>query len=106
MSAHEEALEVKGLKRRRVGCAKSMPLTEQSLLELEQSQPGYRRFERLLDHWAYYLESTTQDFFETYFGSADPDYYPLCFEKERGELPLSRADFSESHITTLSSADF
>lgn len=50
MLAYQEFLVVKRHKRRYVERPKSVPLTEQSLLKLEQSQPTYRQLRRLLDH--------------------------------------------------------
>src|SRR3954452_15556175 len=105
MSAHQEFLMVKKHKRRCVERPKSVPLTEQSLLELEQSQPTYRQLGRLLDHWFFYLQDTTADFFCTFIGSPDGDFYPPCFEKRGSVFSLSQADFQESHVSPPSSVD-
>ncbi len=92
-------------KRRCVERPKSIPLTEQSLLGLEQAQPGYRRLERLLDHWFFYLQDTTENFFSTYIGTPDCDFDPLSIEEERSVLSLSQADFQESRVSLPSSVD-
>jgi hypothetical protein len=80
-------------------------LTEESLLQLEQSLPGYRLAHRNLHHWFFYIESTIQDSFDTYRGLTDPDFYPSCFDGPYSEVPLSQADFQESHHSSAGSTD-
>jgi hypothetical protein len=80
-------------------------LTEESLLQLEQSLPGYRLAQRNLHHWFYYIESTFQDSFDTYRDYPDRDYYPSCFNSPVSETPLSQADFQESHHSPVGSTD-
>ncbi|KAH8591196.1 hypothetical protein B0O99DRAFT_690803 [Bisporella sp. PMI_857] len=53
-----------------------VPLTEETLLQLEQSHPRYRLTQRNLNHWFYYLESTLQDTFNTFAGIPDKTYKP------------------------------
>jgi hypothetical protein len=80
-------------------------LTEESLLQLELSLPGYRLAHRNLHHWFFYIESTIQDSFDTYRGLTDPDFYPSCFDGPYSETPLSQADFQESHHSLAGSTD-
>jgi hypothetical protein len=80
-------------------------LTEESLLQLEQSLPGYRLAHRNLLHWFFYIESTIQDSFDTYRDLPDRDFYPTCFGSPLSETPLSQADFQESHHSLASSTD-
>jgi hypothetical protein len=80
-------------------------LTEESLLQLEQSLPGYRLAHRNLLHWFFYIESTIQDSFDTYRDLPDRDFYPTCFGSPHSETPLSQADFQESHHSLASSVD-
>lgn len=80
-------------------------LTEESLLQLEQSLPGYRLAHRNLHHWFFYIESTIQDSFDTYRDYPDRDFYPSCFESPLSETPLSQADFQESHHSPAGSTD-
>jgi hypothetical protein len=102
MSAHQEHSTNKG---RCIKRPKPIPLTEQSLLELEQSQQGYRRLERLLDHWFFYLQDTTANIFSTYIGTPDCDFHPPSNKEEGSILSLSQADFQESHVSSPSSVD-
>ncbi|KAH8603185.1 hypothetical protein B0O99DRAFT_680143 [Bisporella sp. PMI_857] len=90
-------------KRRCVEQSSSALLTEQTLLELEKSQPYYRLAQRNLDHWFYYIESTVKDSFDTYLDRPDREFYPSCFEECSSEVPLSQADFQESHHSLASS---
>jgi hypothetical protein len=80
-------------------------LTEESLLQLEQSLPGYRLTQRNLNRWLFYIKSTIQDSFDAYRGLIDPDFYPSCFDGPYLETPLSQADFQESHHSLASSTD-
>jgi hypothetical protein len=80
-------------------------LTEESLLLLEQSLPGYRLAHRNLRRWFFYIESTFQDSFDTYREYPDRDFYPSCFESPLSETPLSQADFQESHHSPAGSTD-
>lgn len=80
-------------------------LTKESLLQLEQSLPGYRLAHRNLHHWFFYIESTFQDSFDTYRDFPDRDYYPSCFNSPVSETPLSQADFQESHHSPAGSTD-
>lgn len=41
-------------------------LTEETLLELEQSLPNYRLAQRNLNHWLYYIKATVKDTFDTF----------------------------------------
>lgn len=82
------------------------PLTEETLLQLEQSQPRYRLAQRNLNHWFYYLESTIQDTFDTFANISDKTYNPASFTGSNGSiLSLADADFQESHVSPPSSAD-
>jgi hypothetical protein len=80
-------------------------LTEESLLQLEQSLPGYRLAHRNLHHWFFYIQSTILDSFDTYRDIPDPDFYPNCFNSPVSETPLSEADFQESHHSPAGSTD-
>jgi hypothetical protein len=80
-------------------------LTEESLLQLEQSLPGYRLAHRNLHHWFFYIQSTILDSFDTYRDLPDRDFYPTCFGSPYSETPLSQADFQESHHSLASSID-
>lgn len=80
-------------------------LTEQTLLQLEQSLPNYRLAQRNLSHWLSYIESTVQDTFDTYRGLPDPDFYPSAFDGPYSSVPLSQADFQESHHSPAGSSD-
>jgi hypothetical protein len=80
-------------------------LTEESLLQLEQSLPGYRLAQRNLDRWFFYIQSTFLDTFETFRNIPDPDYYPACFDSPKSTVPLSQADFQESHHSITGSSD-
>jgi hypothetical protein len=104
MPASRESFVIKRHRRRCLERPKSVPLIEQSLLELEQSQPGYRQLGRVLDHWFFYLQDTTADFFSTFIGPPDRDFHPPCFEERGIVLSLSQADFQESHVSPPSSA--
>jgi hypothetical protein len=80
-------------------------LTEESLLQLEQSLPGYRLAHCNLHHWFFYIESTFQDSFDTYRDFPDRDYYPSCFDSPGSQTPLSQADFQETHHSSAGSTD-
>lgn len=80
------------------------PLTEESLLKLEQAQPQCRLAQRNLDHWFFYIESTVQDTFDTYMNRRDKNFYPATAESE-SVVSLSQADFQESHHSPASSTD-
>jgi hypothetical protein len=95
----------KGLVRSCVANPPREPLTEDTLLKLEQSQPHYRLAQRNLDHWFFYLESTFQDVFDTHIDRTDPDFYPSCFEQPGSVVSLSQADFQETHHSLASSID-
>jgi hypothetical protein len=83
-----------------------VPLTEETLLQLEQSHPRYRLTQRNLNHWFYYLESTLQDTFNTFAGIPDKTYKPGSSAGNNGSiLSLANADFQESHVSPPSSAD-
>jgi len=79
------------------------PLTEESLLQLERSQPNYRLSQRNLSHWFFYIQSTVQDSFDTAAGFTDPDYYSIS--DHSSILSLSQADTWETHHTFASSTD-
>jgi hypothetical protein len=80
-------------------------LTEQTLLQLEQSQPNYRLAQRNLDHWFFYIQSTIQDTFDTFREIPDRDFYPSAFEEHLSVVALSQADFQESHHSLAGSSD-
>jgi hypothetical protein len=80
-------------------------LTEQTLLQLEQSLPNYRLAQRNLSHWLFYIESTVQDTFDTYRSLPDPDFYPSAFDGPYSSVSLSQADFQESHHSPAGSSD-
>jgi hypothetical protein len=83
-----------------------VPLTEETLLQLEQSHPRYRLAQRNLNHWFYYLESTFQDTFNTFAGIPDETYKLESSAGNNGSiLSLADADFQESHVSPPSSAD-
>jgi hypothetical protein len=82
-----------------------LQLTEQTLLQLEQSLPNYRLAQRNLSHWFFYIESTVQDTLDTYRGLPDPDFYPSAFDGPYSSVPLSQADFQESHHSPAGSSD-
>jgi hypothetical protein len=79
-------------------------LTEQTLLQLEQSLPNYRLAQRNLNHWFFYIESTVQDTFDTFRGLPDPDFIP-SISSPPSVVPLSQADFQESHHSPAGSSD-
>lgn len=84
---------------------RAVPLTKESLSQLERSRPGYRRLERLLDHWFFYLQSTTENFFNTYSEFRDPLYRQLSKSPEVSCVSLSEADFQETHVSAPSSCE-
>jgi len=93
-------------RRRSTASSSSRPqLTEQTLLQLEQSLPNYRLAQRNLNHWFFYIESTIQDTFDTYRGLPDLDFYPSAFDGPHSTVPLSQADFQESHHSPAGSSD-
>ena len=103
-TSREEGDKRKG--RRSTTSSSSRPqLTEQTLLQLEQSLPNYRLAQRNLNHWFFYIESTIQDTFDTYRGLTDLDFYPSAFDGPHSTVPLSQADFQESHHSPAGSSD-
>jgi hypothetical protein len=97
---------IRPLRSCRVNPTFTPPLTEESLLSLEQSQTPYRLAQRNLDRWFYYLESTFQDAFDTYRGREDKDYIPHYSEWIGKSITgSSQADFEETHHSIASSVD-
>jgi hypothetical protein len=91
--------------RRSTASSSSYPLTEQTLLQLEQSLPNYRLAQRNLNQWFFYIESTVQDTFDTYRNLPDLDFYPSAFDGPYSTVSLSQADFQESHHSPAGSSD-
>lgn len=82
------------------------PLTEEALIKLQASFEPYFST-RILDRWSFYIESITQDFFDTYHGLPDYTYRPRSRAlAPLSETPLSEADTSfESYHSLASSTD-
>jgi hypothetical protein len=80
-------------------------LTEETLLQLEQSLPNYRLAQRNLNHWFYYIEATVKDTFDTFRDLPDRDFHPGAFDSPLSVLSLSQAHFQESHHSPAGSSD-
>jgi len=83
------------------------PLTEESLHQLELSHPRYWEAQRNINRWFHYIQSTIQDAFDTHAGIPDRDYIPAdsLYLSTLSEVPLSQADFQDSH-SPASSRDY